>query len=80
MATNRPFYVGQRVVCINEVSWFCEETNKEVRGPKNREICTVSGYEDENFVLLVGYSQTSFDGFNIQEFRPLLDEELVCEN
>lgn len=93
MSALRPFYIGQRVVCINEADWFCAETGNQVRGPKYGDVCTVSGYEAEEYVLLHGYSQTSFDGYNVSEFRPLpeaklesvtyskvLEEELISVN
>lgn len=83
-----PFYVGQKVVCINEKGWVEVFPFKEVvcDGPKLNEICTIRDFDQSGYLLLVGYPGGFDDGFYPAAFVPFeqnfqsISYEKVLEN
>lgn len=66
-----PFYIGQKIVCINNSGWYNINTG-ETYGPYYKEVCIVTGYEN---IELYGYKYPLLNcygnegGFDFMEFK-----------
>ncbi len=85
-----PFYVGQKVICIDGSQWYDSTTGYPVNGPEQDKVYTISGFDDD-YLKLNGFDQE--DSFCPKYFRPLeqlkfplmkyskvMEEQLISEN
>jgi hypothetical protein len=73
------YFTGTKVICLNEDGWR-KPNGSYIPGPKKGDICTVSGKEDDEHILIEGWSSLKTDGYHISEFRPQNNSEKFSEN
>ncbi len=94
MSYIKPFYIGQKIVCVVDTSdgseWLYND-NTSAPGPTNGDVVTVIGYDKNDDVMLLEYPIG--EGYDPKEFRPLkqlkfplmkyskvMKEQLISEN